>query len=186
MNDELKIEHPDTHSLILRKARASGLRNLIGTIMFFALWYGCMFAELWQELWRKGLLLDFIFSIEAWGTLLQTVAHENPVGLLFILVPLLGLPELFKSIKTALLGEVFLFDGSAKAISMDTKQRASFADIRGVEIRDLSDEDSNSYRVSVLLNDGSSMQITESKDHEQMAVAASDIARVLNAEVVKA
>jgi hypothetical protein len=186
MHDLLIIEHPDPHSLILKKTRAGGLRNLIGTVIFFVFWYGILFAWLWPELWRRGGLVNFIFSIRDWVWLLQTITSKQPMLGLFILVPLLALPKVFKAIKISLFGEVFLFDAFAKTVSRDGKQKAMFGDIRGVELRYFSDEDSNDYRVSVLLNSGSSLYITESNNHEQMANAAADIASVLNTEVVKA
>ena len=178
MRDTLKVEHPDPHSLVLKKTRAGGLLNLSTTLIFYVVWYGFLIAPFWPG--------GNLFNFEAWLTRLQAITRQLPFLWLFLLAPLLGLPQLFKAAKISLLGEVFIFDGFTRAILKDGKQTALFADIRGVEIRTFSHEGSNDYRVSVLLHSGSALYVTASSDYERMANTAADIARVLHTAVVKA
>ena len=186
MKDQLQIEYPDPYSLIVKKNRAGGLRNMVGTLVFFGVWYGFLFGPALAELWRRGELLSVLFNPDAWSILGEIVTRENPCLWLFIVGPLFALPQLLRAMKIALFGEVIHFNGQDKSITKDDRQRALFADGRGVEIRTVVDSDGpDDHRISVLLNDGSSFFVTESSDYEEMANLAGDIARVLNTGVVK-
>jgi hypothetical protein len=190
MKDSLRIEHPDPQSLIIKKTRAGGLRNVLGTLALLMVWYGFLFGALLYETWRTGQtgqLLSVLTSLEGLSTIGQVITRDNPCLWIFIIAPLFAVPQLVRAVKIGLFGEVFHFDGIAKNISRDGKQHSRLADSRIVEIRTVVDSDGpDDYRVSVLLQDGSSLFVTESDDYEQMANLAGDIARVLDTGVIKA
>jgi hypothetical protein len=190
MKDQLIIDNPDPYSLTVKKTRAGGLRNVVGTLALLMAWYGFLFGPPLLEMWRAGdfgQLLSGLSSLESWSTVGQTITRENPWLWLFIIAPLFALPQLLRATKITLFGEVFHFSGITQSISRDGKQQALFADSRKVEIRTVVDSDGpDDYRVSVLLDDGASLFVTESDNYDQMANLAGDIARVLNTEVIKA
>ena len=187
MKDRLKIECPDPLSLTIKKTRVGGLYNVVGTLAFLSAWYGFLFGLPLLELWRLGQLSGVLFSLEGWSALGRTITLENPCLWIFIIAPLFATPQLLRALKIGLFGEVFHFNGLAKSISKDGKERALFADSRSLEIRTVADSDGpDDYRVSVVLNNGSSLFVTESDDYEHMAILAGDIARVLHTGVVRA
>jgi hypothetical protein len=186
MKDQLIIEHPDPSSLTIKKTRVGGLLNVISTLAFFIIWYGFLLGEPLSELWRTGQLITVLSSVEGWSTLWGIITRDNPGLWIFIIAPLFALPQLLRTVKISLFGEVLHFDGIARNISRDGKQRSLFADSRNVVLRTVVDsEGPDDHRVSVLLKDGSSLFVTESDNYEQMANLAGDIARVLNTGVIK-
>jgi hypothetical protein len=185
MEDQLLIEHPTPRSLRVEKTRAGGLRNVLGVLAFYAIWYGALLAKPLSELWHAGHMSAVLFSLEGWVTLVRSVTHDSIIVWFFLCAPLLGLPQLIGQVKISLFGEVLLFDGFAKTVVRDSEQPTKLSDRGGVEIKSvLDDEGPDKYRVSVLLKDGSRLLVSESSDVGQMTKLAGDIAGVLNTKVV--
>jgi len=193
MNDQLILEHPDPCSLIVKKTKGGGLRNLVRTIavvtvtylVIFIFWYTSSTPPL-DKLWRTGELFAVLVSLEAWSAQWRAVTREDAWLLIWVALPLFTLPDLVKALKISLVGEVFHFNGIDQTLSKGGRQRALFSDVRGVEIRTvIGNETPDHHRVSVLLNARSRLFVTESHNHQQLLHVAGEIARVLNTGVVE-
>ena len=184
MSDQLKIEHPDPSSLSVKKTKIGGLFDLFASLGFLMVWDSVVLSGfIWTA---TGQLPTDLLTRHGWFTVMRTLTDAGTLGWMFLIALLFPLLQLFRSLKTGLFGEAFLFDGLARIISKNGKQRVHFSDCRGVEIRTIGGEGPAEYWVSVLLHSGGSLFVANSTSHEQMAKLAGDIARVLNTEVFTA
>jgi hypothetical protein len=184
MHSQMKLEYPDPSSLSVKKTKAGALMGLVVSLGFIIAWDVSVLVGFLPEI--TGQSPASLLTLQGLFTIVRLLADGGTVGWMFIVAQLILLIHLLLSLKACLFGEVLLFDGVARAISRNGKQRALFSDCRGVEIRTVSGADLPEYWVSILLHGGGSLWVASDTRQEPMAHLAGDIARVLNLEVFTA
>ncbi len=131
-----------------------------------------------SRLANVGYLTLFILGFGIWYTIL--LGRESYPGLFFLLAPVVALPKLYKILKIVAVGEQFSFDGMKRAICKNNKLLARFDEVSALQVRTISDGETEEYRLTADLWVGKrsfgKIEIHTSGDLDGIIALADDVA----------
>ncbi len=162
----MKVDRSDPNQLSISMSRLASIPHLLFTLLFLTAWYGFM-AYSTMSLFKSDSV-----SILVWI-----------VFPLFYLAPLLLLNRhIIKPFKRIFLGEAYVLDRREGTIKLNNEFLIAFNDIANIQVRTIrydSDTD-DAYRLSLVKEDGSRIEIDESSDRRHIMNLAEDLADYLN------
>lgn len=151
---------------MLSKSKAASLLGLALTLAFFSVWYLVMIRQI--------------------GGAAPSMRPFQLFRWIFLLAPLLIVPKIWEFIKVAAIGDVLTFDRTTDRVLRNGTILSPLSQIDYVQIRTFPDpEGSHYHRVSVLLKDGTKIEIHQSSDQELISSLAENIADYAGVQVVK-
>jgi hypothetical protein len=163
------ISKPSEELLILTKSRKFSAMSLGGMGVFFAFWYGMMFAST-KAHWEGGLPPD------NWGW----------IQWLFWLVPLLSLGQILKDAKNVFRPREIILDSALKRIRENGKRHVEFADVETVQIKTVKDSDGpDLHHVAIRLKGKDKIRLEKDKDYEEMFRLADELSEFLKVPIEK-
>ena len=157
----MRIQRPRPGILQLRKSRAKAALHIAFFTLFCGVWYSSLLA-----------LTD------------APVDAPTHFMLLFWLAPLFALPDVLRELRVLAPGETFTLNRDTGIIERNGVRLAHFSDVERVQIRTIHDSEGNDeYRLSVVLRTEDKIRIDQSRDAQDIAAAAEDIADMLGVEV---
>ena len=127
-------------------------------------------------------------SLESWIYQIESKLTKQPFLWLFLLAPLLVIPDFLAGIRILFTGETFTFDGSLDVLRRNEQPMARLSEIQGIQTRRIlvsGGQGGNLYRLTVTLVNGKKLTIVPTDGEEEVTEVANEIARLTNVEVTK-
>ena len=154
--------------LLITKSRVTHLLSLVFMVAFFAMWYRFL---LFGNAGPEPLPLAKRLA-------------DQPFLWLFILTPLLLLPQLWSFTRIVAAGEVFAFDRSTDRLLRNQAILCPMSMIDFVQVRVFSGEHTE-YRVSIVCRDGAKHRIAQGGSRDELFDLAEEIADYAGVKVVQ-
>ena len=153
------VKSRSNESLLIETRSSPHVASLIFSIIFFTIWYGIILTK-----------------------------HDvtDPFMWIFILAPLFGVKEIFRSIKIIFWGESYSLNKKSNDFFKDSERKFKLSDIQNVQIRKYEDsEGDDDYRLSLVLKDKGKFFIDRSSDEDAICEMAEEIADFVDVEIKK-
>jgi hypothetical protein len=108
----------------------------------------------------------------------------QPFLWLFVLAPVFSVLQIFNSLRIAVVGEEFTFNGVTRTILKNQKQLARYNEIAYLQIRTIRGK-STDHRLTAVLQTGDKIEIHTSSNAYDIIALADDIADLLGVKVVQ-
>lgn len=159
----MKTHSPSQGVLQLTHSRTGAGLHLAFLVIFFGAWY------------------SFLPSFENSGG-----SAVVPFRLLFWVAFLSSFPDAIRQIRVLTSGETFTFNRATGVIEHNGVRCASFSEVARIQIRTISGgESSDSYRLSLVLQNDNKLRLAQSANQENVLAVAEDLADHLGVEITR-
>jgi hypothetical protein len=117
-------------------------------------------------------------EIECW------LLSARPLLWLFVLAPVLTVLQVFNSLRIAVVGEEFTFDGVTRTVLKNQKRLAGFNEIAYLQIRTIQGKSAD-HRLTAVLQTSDKIEIHTSSNTSEIIALADDVADILGVRVVR-
>ena len=167
----MRVSRPGSQILVITESRLHAIGFLALYLGFFAFWY---YVAL-----DLGKIPD---GVHLFDHVLDRLSAQ-PWLWLFVLVPVLSVPNIFKGLMIAVVGEELTFNGVTRTVLKNHKRLAGFNEIAYLQIRTIQGK-SAEHRLTAVLQTGDKIEIHTSKASDIIALA-DDVADILGVKVVR-
>ena len=147
----MKIYRPSPQILIVTQSRLSKIGLLSFIFIFFGFWYYNILG-----------LVSIPENSQLFNYILDRLSANTSLWL-FVLAPLLSLPNIYKTIKVVAVGNQLTFDGIMNVISKNQKPLAKFDEVEHLQIRTISGK-RDEHRLAAVLRSGKKIEIHTNSD----------------------
>jgi hypothetical protein len=168
----MRVSRPNSQVLVVTKRRQSHIGFLALCFVFYAFWY--------YILLDLGKIPD---GVHPFDHVLDRLSAQ-PFLWLFVLAPVLSVLQIFNSLRIAVVGEEFTFNGLTRTVLKNQKQLARFNEIAYLQIRTIRGE-STEHRLTAVLQTSDKFEIHTSSKASDILELADDVADILGVRVVR-
>lgn len=168
----MRVSRPSSQILVVTKRRLPRIGWLAFYISFFAFWY--------YSLLSLGEIPNGVHPFDH----VRARLSEQPFLWLFVLAPILAIPQMFKALKIVVVGEEFTFNGMTRTVLKNQKRLAGFNEIAHLQVRTIQGK-STEHRLTAVLHTGDKIEIHNSSNASDIIALADDIADMLGVSVVR-
>ena len=169
----MRVSRPGSQILVVTECRRSHIENLAIYLFFFVYWY--------YSLLDLGKIPD---GAHPFDHLLDRLSAE-PFLWLFVLGPLLIVPNIFKSIRIAVMGEEFTFNGMTRTVLKNQKRLVEFDEIAYLQIRTIRGAEDAEHILTAVLQTGKKIEIDTSWNASDIIALADDVADILGVKLIR-
>jgi hypothetical protein len=169
--DSLKIAKSSSTRLVLDRSRLGSWIMGSFTVGFTLVWYYIILKDYLPE---HSVLESIRLKVEA-----------DKTSLLFLFAGVFLFKEIYTSFRNALYGERFELFKNDGTVFRNGKPYFRFTEVSKIQIREFSDSEGDiTYRLSIILNDGSKKFIESSSSQNKIHAIADDLADILDVKIV--
>ena len=163
------ISRPNADTLVLEKSKMYSILAAVGILSFWIAWYSIYFQA-------NGSPFE----------VLKSIRDKNIFVIFMGIAPLLGIFEIFKSIKNLINPRIIEFDKVLRKIRDDKKESVYFDDVEYIQIKVIKDSDGpNEYALSLSLKDNKKLRIEKDKSEKEIFKLADEISDFLKLKIQK-
>jgi len=172
MRQRLKVVRPDPRTILLNRSRWVLLLSIIGGTISIIIWYSIVLSIALSAFEKAGgAFVD-----------MSTYIFIFILTLIFLLIPLFGIPRAYRALKRLVVGDRWEFNGNYRRISRNNQKLLDFDEVDKLHIRTTTGE-SDEHRLTILQSNGNKIEIDQSSDFHEIFALADDIASILGVEV---